>query len=114
MQDSNISVPVDAEFILPAAGSLGREAGIHVLETQVHQGGPARDNLPLGVDEAVGEDGHGLHAELQLLVEVGAVEHATDHVLVHAGDVGLVEPVVTAIPVPASLPEIVMLLLFTM
>ena len=101
---------VDTETVLPTPGPLGRQAGVHVVDPEVHQGGPAGDDLAPGVDEGVREDGHGLHAELQPLVEVLAVEHPAPHVRVLAGDVALVDPVVAAVPVSAALPVLVVAL----
>ena len=101
---------VDAETVLPTPSSLRSKAGVHVVDPEVDQRRPAGDDLPAGVDEGVGEDGHGLHPELQPLVEVLAVEHPAPHVRVLAGDVALVDPVVAAVPVPASLPVLIVAL----
>ena len=94
---------VDAETVLPTPSSLRGKAGVHVVDPEVDQRRPAGDDLPAGVDEGVGEDGHGLHPELQPLVEVLAVEHPAPHVHVGAGDVALVDPVVPTVPVSAPL-----------
>ena len=101
---------VDTETVLPTPGALGSQARVHVVNTEVHQGRPAGDDLPPGVDEGVGEDGHGLHAELQPLVEVLTVQHPAPDVHVLAGDVALVDPVVAAVAVSAALPVLVVAL----
>ena len=72
---------VDTQRVVAAAGTLGREAGVHVVNAEVDERGAARDDAAARVDEAVGEDGHGLHPELEPLVEVLAVQHAAAHVL---------------------------------
>ena len=48
------------------------------------------------------QDRHGLHPELQPLVEVLAVQHPAPDVVGHTRDVGLVEAVVPAVAVSAS------------
>ena len=101
---------VDTQRVLATPSTLRSEARVHVVNAEVHQGSPARDDLAAGVDEGVGEDGHGLHPELQPLVEVLAVEHPAPHVRVLAGDVALVDPVVAAVPVSAALPVLVVAL----
>ena len=58
------------------------------------------------------KDGHGLHAKLELLVEVGAVEHATPDIFVVTLHVGPADPVVTAIPVPGTLLVLFVALVF--
>ncbi len=95
--------PIHTEAVVAAARALRREAGIDIFKTEVDEGGAAGDDLTARVDEGVGEDGHRLHAELEPLVKVGAVEHAAADVLLAAGDVGLVEAVVAAVSVAAAL-----------
>ena len=51
----------------------------------------------------MGEDGNGLHPELEPLVEMLTVQHPAPDVLSVAGDVALVDPVVAAVPVSAPL-----------
>jgi hypothetical protein len=43
---------------------------------------PARDDPSPGVDEGVGQDCDGLHAELQPLVEMGAMQHPATNILI--------------------------------
>jgi len=52
----------------------------------------------------VRQDRNRFHSKLQPLIQVLAVQHATPHVMLYAGYVGLVETVVPTVTVPASLP----------
>ena len=88
---------VDAEGAVAASRALGGQSGIHVVEAEVDEGGAAGDDLPAGVDEAVTEYGHRLHAEFEAFAEVGAVEHAALHVNVGAADEAAVEAGVSAV-----------------
>lgn len=68
---------------VPAFGPIRRKPRIHFVESQIHDGGPTRDDAAVGVDERVGQDGDRLHPKLQSLVEVAAVEHTAVDVAVN-------------------------------
>jgi hypothetical protein len=63
-----------------ALGPVGGQTRVHLVYPQVDDGGPARDDRALQVEEAVREDRDRLHAELEALVEVLAVEHPAEYV----------------------------------
>ena len=74
----------DAQLAVAALGSFRRQPGVDVVDAQVDERRPARNDLAIGVDEGMTQRRHRFHAEFQLLVQVRAVQHAAPHVLVLA------------------------------
>jgi len=93
---------INTQAVIPTSRTLWCQARVNIVNTQVNQSCSARNDPSSGVDEGVRQDRHGLHPELQPLVEVLAVQHPAPDVVGHTRDVGLVEAVVPAVAVSAS------------
>jgi len=100
----------DAHSIIAALGSVGREARIDSLQSQINDCSATRNDGAAPVDERMRQNGYRLHSEFKTLIEVPALKHATLNILMSARNVLRLVFVVATVAMPTSIDVLVVAL----